>query len=117
MLYNRDENDDEGLSANGRSGVPAGAGLPVPWRIIVHHRTLWNPENRVEYRSPAALAGGGVFSKPLPLSFENSTYKFSPFTDPGCSDMDGGRNAKTRNSFQSTIFLHFSNYKVSMTYK
>lgn len=119
MLYNRDENDDEGLLADWWADTPAGAQLPAPLRTVVWHCLS---EPREHGGIPISNSTNGwscLFWVPLPLFFENPTCISPPFMNPSCSDVVGwGRNAKeNRNSFQSTIFLHFSNYKVSMTYK
>lgn len=53
---------------------------------------------------------------PFPLKTPHINFPL-PGIQAAQTWLDGGRNAKTRNPFQSTIFLHFSNYKVSMTYK
>ena len=85
---------------------------------------LRDPRARAQHRSPRQVHGAGFSQSRAPLNCTPHPHRrFISILPVHGSKLFrhgwmGGRNAKkTRNSFQSTIFLHFSNYKVSMTHK
>lgn len=92
---------------------PGPSGSPADSRRALFKGTQGSQSStyfqQLRWKKPASLS----LCPPLP------THQSSPFTIQAAQTwLDGGRNAeKTRNSFRSTIFLHFGNYKLSMTYK
>lgn len=93
--------------------------LPEPSFLPLRgERCVSEPREHGGMQISNSVSGESHLPELLPLSFANPHVNLPlSWIQATQTWLDGGRIAKTRNSFHFTIFLGFSNCNVSMTYK